>query len=180
MRHTFLALTAVALGALILTAGCRKSKDEGEYRLAEEQGEPERTHAQGPHGGETFDLGHNHNFRFELIFDEKEPRTLTIYLLEHDTDDPIYSDQKELTIQGIKADGKELSLTLQAAPQEKDKEGMTSRFQATGEQIPTAIEDDHELAGGRFSVTVGGTSYMGTIEGHGHGEHHDHDKDHKD
>jgi len=183
MRNYLVAVLSV--GLTICIAGCPE-KDDKEFKPAEKKKiEEKHKHKPGPHGGDIVDLG-NHEFRAEIVFKEKE-RELAIYLLDHDKDDPVFSKDKEIVVH-FKHDGKEIEAKLPAVPQEGDKEGMTSRFQAKGDALPKELQDHHDLDGGHFNVDIMVKDkvrhYSAKIEGHDHDEDHkdDHDKhkDHKD
>jgi hypothetical protein len=175
---------SLMMTATILIAGC--NSDESDFKKPTPSSGPVEevhgTHKPGPHGGQLLDLG-EHEFMAEVVFNEDDPKSITVYLIEHDdTSKTVVSDDDKLTINGLKIDGQETSLTLTANPQEGDADGKTSRFGLTGDGIPEGIEDLHELEDGTFSVMINGKSYSGTIE-HDHDDHdsdekhHDHDKD---
>ena len=144
-------------------------------------------HKPGPHGGQLLDLG-EHEFMAEVVFHEDDPKSITIYLIDHDDNTKaVLTKDENLTINGLKADGKEISLTLVSKPLEGEADGDTSRFEITGDGIPAGIEDMHELGDGTFSVMINEKSYSGTIEhahedgeeheAHGDEKHHDKDGD---
>ena len=168
---------SLLMTATLLFAGC--AKNESEFKKPTPSSDPieevHGTHKPGPHGGQLLDLG-EHEFMAEVVFKEDDPKSITVYLIEHDDNSKIVvSDDEKLTINGLKVDGQEISLTLTALPQEGDADGQTSRFEVSGDGIPEGIEDMHELGDGTFSVTINDKSYSGTIE-----HEHDHDDDHDD
>ena len=169
---------SLMMTATILFAGC--STDETEYKKPAPSSDPieevHGTHKPGPHGGQLLDLG-EHEYMAEVVFNEDAPKSITVYLIEHDDNSKtVLSADEKLTINGLKVDGQEISLTLAAKPQEGDADGKTSRFEISGDDIPEGIEDMHELEDGRFSVMIDGKSYSGTIE-HDHDDDHDHEHD---
>ena len=166
---------SLMMTATILFSGC--TTDESEYKQpAPSPGPVEEvhgTHKPGPHGGQLLDLG-EHKYMAEVVFKEDAPKSITVYLIEHDDNSKtVVSGDEKLTINGLKVDGQETSLVFAAKPQEGDAEGKTSRFEVSGDGIPAGIEDMHELEDGTFSVMIDGTSYDGTFE-------HDHDDDQDD
>ncbi|MCH7685468.1 MAG: hypothetical protein IH899_02095 [Planctomycetes bacterium] len=178
---------SLMMTAAILFAGC--TTDEPEYKKPAPSSDPieevHGTHKPGPHGGQLLDLG-EHEYMAEVVFKEDDPKSITVYLIEHDDNSKaVVSGDEKLTINGLKVDGQETSLTLSAKPQEGDAIGKTSRFEVSGDDIPEGIEDMHELEDGTFSVMIDGKSYSSTIE-HDHDDDHDHehetddDKNHHD
>jgi len=170
---------SLMMTAIIFFAGC--TTDESEYKKpVSDPGPVEEvhgTHKPGPHGGQLLDLG-EHEFMAEVVFKEDDPKSITIFLIEHDDNNKtVLTSDEKLTINGLKVDGQEISLDLVAKPQEGDADGKTSRFEVSGDGIPEGIEDMHELGDGTFSVTINDKSYSGTIE-HEHDHDDDHDGDH--
>jgi hypothetical protein len=171
-------LNSLMMTATILLAGCNSNESDFKKPVPSKGPveEVHGTHKPGPHGGQLLDLG-EHEFMAEVVFKEDNPKSITIYLIEHDDNSKIaVSNDQKLTINGLKVDGQETSLTLAAKPQEGDAEGNASRFEVSGDGIPKGIEDMHELEDGTFSVMINGKSYSGTIE-HDHDDDHDHEHD---
>ena len=166
MTRVSLAST-LAFATSLLLAGCGGGKQD-EFKPLENQPEQvemeDHHHDEGPHGGHIIDLG-DHEYRAELTMDEQS-RQVTVYLLEHDTDDPVAIEDESITL-NLRAGDQPTQVALQPAPQEGDPEGKASRFQAPGDQIPEQIKDIEELEG-ELSVKIGEKSYTGEIE-------HDHD-----
>lgn len=169
MTRIVFAFSLFAAASLLL-AGCGGGADE-EFKPLENQPAKveveEHHHEEGPHGGHIIDLG-DHEYRAELTMDEQS-RQVTVYLLEHDTDDPVAIEAESITL-NLRAGDQPTQVTLSATPQEGEAEGKSSRFQAPGDQIPEQIKDIEELEG-ELSVKIGEKSYTGEIE-------HDHDHDH--
>ena len=165
MSRHFLAFRALICASSLLV-GC----GGGEEEFQELENQPEQVeveehhHEHGPHGGHIIDLG-DHEYRAEVAMDE-ESRQVTVYLLEHDTDDPLAVDAESITL-NLMVNEQPTQVTLQANPQEGDPEGRASRFQAPGDQIPEAVHDIEELEG-ELAVQIGEKSYTGEL-GHDHG-----------
>lgn len=165
VRSTFASCLAIA--ASLLLTGCGGEQEEEFKPLENQPAQVEMEHHhhdEGPHGGHIIDLG-DHEYRAELTMDEQS-RQVTVYLLEHDTDDPVAIEDESITL-NLRARDQPTQVTLSAAPQEGEAEGKASRFQAPGDQIPQQIKDIEELEG-ELAVKIGEKSYTGEIE-------HDHD-----
>ena len=163
--------TAGALTLALMTGlwGC--AKDDGDFKTQEkgvEVKDPEHHHHHhetGPHGGHLADLG-DHQYRLEITY-AKDPRAITVYVLAHETDDPVPLDAKAITLELEGKDGPQ-PVTLAADPQEKDPEGKSSRFTVAGAAIPEAVQDVEDIHG-HLSVSVDGKDLKAEIE-----HHHDH------
>lgn len=173
---------SLTVAMLVALAGC--NSDDTDYKKPAGDSGPVKevhgTHKPGPHGGKLLDLG-DHEFMAEVVFKEDDPKTITVYLIDHnDNSKAVFTGDQELKINGLKVGDSEVSLTLASKPQEGDPEGKTSRFEVSGESIPAEIEDMHELENGQFTVTINDIPYSGTIEHDDHDEDHEHHKDHDD
>ena len=165
MSRTLLChLTALSLIAAF--AGCN-SRDDEFKPVAENQPaveEEHHEHEEGPHGGHIIDLG-DHDYRAEIVM--AEDRALTIYLLQHDTDDPLAVDPAGASL-ALLVDEKPVTVELEPQPQESDPEGQSSVFVVAAENVPESITDEEALEG-NLIVKVGDKQYTGAIE-----HHHEH------
>lgn len=116
-------------------------------------------HGVGPHDGTIADWGGG-TYHVELIVDH-EKQQATIYVLGSDeqTPTPIDAESIELSITDP-----QMQVTLQAAPQQGDPEGMSSRFAGTHEDLGVARE-----YAGTMTGVVDGTPYSGDFKEEAHG-----------
>ena len=163
-----------AVGLFLASGGC-KPKEDGEFKPYESQGEVtdahDHSHEHGPHDGHIIELGDHHA---ELVFDEAT-RKITVYILDAEAKNAVPIDQREITL-NLMADAGPTQLKLKAVPQEGEAEGMSSRFELAGDQLPEEVEAEDDIEG-RIAAKIGGEDVSGEIshEGHDH-EHEDEEK----
>ncbi|MEZ6088457.1 MAG: hypothetical protein R3C05_10610 [Pirellulaceae bacterium] len=118
-------------------------------------------HGVGPHAGTIADWGGG-KFHVEFTVDHDQQQA-TVYVLGNDekTATPIDAESIELSITDP-----EMQVTLSAAPQEGDPEGMSSRFVGTHEKLSVVQEYSGTLTG-----VVDGTPYSGDFKEQAHGDH---------
>lgn len=121
------------------------------------------SHGAGPHDGTIADWGGG-KFHVELTVDHSQQQA-TVYILGNDEKTPSAIDAQTIEL-SIK--NPELQLTLQAAPQEADPPGKSSRFMGTHEKLSVVQE-----YAGTMTGVVDGTPYSGDFdEAHGHSHSH--------
>ena len=164
-------LTALALMTGLW--GCAKSEDAEfktqEKGVAVKESEHHHHHEPGPHGGIVADL-ENHQYRLEITY-AKDPRAITVYVLEHENDNLAALDAQVITLE-LEGEGDPAPVSLAADPQEKDPEGKASRFKVTGAAIPESIQDVEDIHG-HLVVTIDGKPLEAEIS-HDHEGHHEH------
>lgn len=150
-----------------MTLGCAPSGPATPPKVgAEAEGEHGHEHAHeehGPHEGELIELGGG-KYHAELVHDDATHQ-VTIYLLGEDAKTAAPVAEESLIINAL-ADGKPQSFTLAAKPLEGESDGKTSRFELADEGLTKAIDDAKSKA--RFSITIDGRPYSGSIEAHDH------------
>lgn len=181
--------SAVLAGLCLLgfsLSGCRPKTKTGAAQPAEKvKGHLKDVHSQGPHGGQTFHFAEGHDVLAEIVF-KKDPRRIELYFLEHDDKTKgVPASDKQITLTGLKHEGKSLpDVVLTAAPLAGEKDGA-SRFVASGMAVPAEVDEAHALNGATFTATIGGKKRSATINIHEHGHdedddhHHGHDEDGK-
>jgi len=194
------------LALSVWLTGCG-SKDDGfqEYSAADKtEADPHDhhdhgEHAHGPHDGHLTELGEDHKFMAEVVFNAGE-HAVGVYILDHDKLEPVAIEATEISAH-LHIDEKEAEYKLAAKPQEGDAEGKSSFFELAGNEVIAEHITDIEDIEGEVMITISGKEYEGVIGhghddhdhgDHGHGDHghgdHDHgdhkhgdgDKDHKD
>jgi hypothetical protein len=166
MPRTACIVTGFAAASLMLLAGCGGGETEEFKPLPGNQPEVPAApaHVHGPHGGHLIELG-NEEYHAELVFDAKSRKT-TIYILDGAAKGPHPIDATEIELH-LEADGGEVELMLQAAPEAADGEGKSSRFELAADQLPESIKDEEDFAG-HLLLEIDGKSFSGDIK-------HDHD-----
>jgi len=166
---------ALAMAALLGMLGCTQTKDSTSGTTkggvsdhghdhgpgTHDHSQEGHTHGAGPHDGTLADWGGG-KFHVEFTVDH-EKKQATVYILGSDekTPTPIDAESIELSIQDP-----EMQVTLQAAPQEGDPQGKTSRFTGTHEKLGVVRE-----YAGTMTGVVDGTPYSGDFKEEAHGDH---------
>lgn len=174
MKPVVCFLCSLAVAFVVSFSGC--GSDDDEYQEYSEAGkaEPRDDHHDhhahsAPHGGQLVELG-DHKYNLEFVFDA-EGRKLTAYVLDAHAEKAVAIEEAEISFH-LESGDEETMVTLQAAPQEGDAEGKSSRFEATGDALPASVKTNKDLKG-HVHVTVAGEEFTGDIE-----DEHDHDHDH--
>lgn len=162
-RRSFGFSVVCAVFAASVFVGCGKSPppnalpgDSDAHAHAEE----------GPHHGHLIELGQE-EYHAELTHDDVT-KTVTIYLLDKSAKGAVAIGDPDITL-NLSVDGQPLQAKLQAAPQQGDPPGQSSRFAISNEKVMEAIESPKTQA--RINVSINGKSYSGVVEHHEHGEH---------
>lgn len=164
------------------TAGCAGSSDE--YRELGSDDDVtnvdahDHHHDEGPHGGHILEFGAYHG---EVTMGED--RAVTLYVLGDDAETAVPVTATSATLK-LEHDGEVASITLEAAPQEGEADGASSRYVAAGESIPEGVADIEGLVGS-IELVVGDETHTAKIShdhhhGHDHGDHGHDDHDHGD
>ncbi len=174
IRYRFLANPILGgllvFGVALGLAGCTRQKSD-EFKTQETgvKVKHKELHEHGPHGGHVTDLGAGHQYRVELTY-KKEPRTITVYVMEHDSDKAVALETQAMTLE-LEGEGKPQNVTLSAKPEDDDPADKSSRFAATGQEIPASIQDLEDIHG-HLKVQVGEKTLEAEF-GHDHEEHAD-------
>ncbi len=153
--------------------GCAGKKSEEEFKTQKKDvkvPEPELHHEHGPHQGHVADLGADHKYRVEVTF-KKDPRTITAYVMEHDSDQALALDAPMMTLE-LEGKGNRQPVTLSPEPEEDDPQGKSSRFVVTGQAIPASVQDLEDIHG-HLQVKVGEKTLKAEF-GHDHEEGEEH------
>jgi hypothetical protein len=165
-RMLFSAALVVAVGSLGAVTGCGNTKTDDAKRPTKAADHSDHEdHEEGPHGGKVIELGDG-AFHAELVHDDQD-QSVTVYLLGADLKKPALSAEKEITL-NITVNGKPQQFMLQAAPQEGDAAGESSRYQLKDAKLGEALDAPNNQ--GRLRVTIGGEQYSGAVEAHDHAE----------
>lgn len=142
--------------AVLVTAGCSppESKTQGKATSPEEKG---HEHPEAPHGGLIVEWGSSgkEEFHAEVVIDRTKKK-VTVYVLDDKVKDAVPIDAKEIVL-NLKAPVAQIK--LKAEPQEKDKEGKSSRFSAVDDRFGKA-----EKLRGEVSGFIGTKQYAGDFD----------------
>ncbi|QDV44527.1 hypothetical protein Enr13x_43930 [Stieleria neptunia] len=118
-------------------------------------------HGTGPHGGTIADWGGG-KYHVEFTVDHDKTQA-TAYVLGGDekTSAPIDADTIELNIVDP-----EMTVTLDASPEDSDPDGKASRFIGTHEKLGVVQEYEGSMTG-----VIGGTPYTGDFKEEAHSDH---------
>lgn len=138
-------------------------------------------HSSGPHDGQLVVFG-NEAYHGEVVFNE-ESGELTVYIIGPDARTPQPIGESQIAVH-LELGGEEVELTLPAAPEPGEADGMASRFVLTRDNVPEGIHDVEDLHG-EIIATIEGEEYTGAIthgdtDDHGHDHAHDHAHDDAD
>ena len=166
-----------AFAAVLALAGCGGQKDGFQEYGKSEKAAPEEHghehHEHGPHDGHVLELG-AHEYHAEVVMDAATKK-VTVYLYGHELTESHAIDAQEITLT-LEHDGKEMPVTLTAAPQEGDPEGKSSRFEVADNEFIKEHVADIEALEGHLTVPVDGKLLEAEL-GHGHDHDHDHEKE---
>lgn len=160
-RFSLAGAAAVAACALLL-AGCNSDKKDEYKPVPENPPEVKKVdlHEHGPHEGHVIDLG-DHDYRAEFVMDAD--RNVTIYLLQHDSDEPLAVDPQGVSLQ-LEADEKATPVELEPVA----ADGKASEFKVPAAKLPPQVKSEEDLHG-ELKVTVDGKTFTGALEH----DHHD-------
>lgn len=165
----------LALTALLGFVGCNNATDSGTQATSKptsdhghdhEHGAHDHSvdghsHGVGPHDGTVADWGGG-KYHVEFTVDHNKQQAI-VYVLGGDEKTPAPIDAKSIEL-SIK--DPELSITLQASPQEGDPEAKSSRFIGTHEKLGLVRAYEGTMTG-----VVDGTPYSGDFKEEAHGDH---------
>jgi hypothetical protein len=114
----------------------------------------------GPHKGSLIELGEE-AYHAELLHPgHGATGEVTVYILDGSASKQVPIDAKSVAI-NIQHDGKPEQFTLDAAPEESDGEGKSSRFTSKDAELLEHFEEDH--VHGKLSVKIEGKSFSGDL-----------------
>ena len=165
-----LSILAIALSVPVMLCGC--VDNSGDYQELTEADDVENTHddhhhhdhAAGPHGGHILEFGKYHG---EITVSNE---TVSVYVLGDDakTSVPVAG----TAVLHLKSGDKTIEVPLEAAPEEGEPEGESSRYQAGLDKLPEGIDDIEKIAGS-VELKVGEETFTAEVS-HDHGHAHDH------
>lgn len=146
----------LVVGSLYFASGCDEKTGTGSgSKSAAGHGHAHEHPASGPHGGVYAEWGEE-EYHVEFSPDHAK-KMVTVYVLGEDvkTPKPIKASEITVTLKTTPP----LTLKLAAAPLEGEKDGNSSRFEATHDELAK-----EQAFSGTISATVEGKKYSGDFE----------------